>query len=354
MLGGLIVVTTLLAGAIRLDQFILRWRAERLQSDIRSLELRKSTYADAHRVMDRWLDESKEGVCRPSWCDVDISLGNFMWRHGVFFVDHPRAFHTYLRLGGRYSWVLSTIRVREGIVWEKNIQLYVGSTSIQGPDGSRFDLTLIGRVGNNRLDWVSPQHPEYRFGGAGGGCSGCREGFVLFTPFADPADVRRLMDINFDCITRWHPCTEQADILPSAWKEVESEKLDGGNDNQEICTPAMIRVLSREAQHVPLATVIRLKRLSDGVEMTVRWDGEPSDSVFVHQSPEHTFTEPASVRFRKGDQLLVLDDGAYVVPATEENLKSARQGASEGRTVRIYPDYLPSFGSIQPPGIDIH
>ena len=116
----------------------------------------------------------------------------------------------------------------------------------------------------------------------------------------------------------------------------------------------MIRVLSREAQTVPLATVIRLKRSSDGVEMTVRWDREPNDSSFAYESPEHTFTEPAFVAFRKGDRLLLLDDGGYTVPATEENLRIARQGASEGRTVRIYPDYLPSFGSIQPPKIDVH
>jgi len=97
----------------------------------------------------------------------------------------------------------------------------------------------------------------------------------------------------------------------------------------------------------------QLERLSDGVAVTVRWDKESNDSVFVHQSPEHTFTEPASARFRKGDRLLFLDDGGYVVSATEENLRSARQGASEDWTVRIYPDYPLSFGSIQPPKIDI-
>lgn len=347
------MIFLVLAAAIRMDQYALRWRGERLLSDIRSLELRKSTYADARRVMDRWRDESKEGVCRPSWCDFDISLGDFLLRHVVFLHDHPRAFDTYRRLGGRYAWVLSSIRVRDGIVWEKNIQLYVGSTSVPEPDGSRFDFTLIGRAGTNRLDWVSPRHPEYRIGSPGG-CSGCREGYVLFTPFADPADVRRLMDMNFDCVTRWHPCTEQADILPTAWKEIQSENLDTGKDNQQICTPAMIRVLSREAQTVPLATVIQLERVSNGVEMTVRWDRDPNNGVLPYRSPEHTFTEPSSVGFRKGDRLLVLDDGGYVVPATEENLKSARQGAPEDWSVRIYPDYLPSFGSIQPPRIDVH
>lgn len=296
-------------------------------------------------MIDHWSDETREGTCRREWCDVDITLGNFVWRHGEFFVSHPRVLHTYRRLGGRYAWIFSTIRVRDGTVWEKNIQLYVASISVPGPDGGRFDYTLIGRAGSGPLNWTSPQHPEYRFGGPGGGCDGCTEGSVVFTPFADPADVRRLMDLNFDCITRWHPCTERAEILPTAWKELQAEMRIRKEDHGE-CTPAMIRVLSREAQRVPLAIVIRVEHSGDGYAVTVHREGNPNDLIFAYQPREYTFAEPASVVFRKGDRLLLLDDGCYAVKATEENLKAAQLGVSEDRSVQMKPAYLPSFGAI--------
>jgi hypothetical protein len=64
-LAAVLASILLLAAAIRVDQYVLRYRAERLQSDIRSLELRKSTFADARRLEGRWFDNTKEKVCRP-------------------------------------------------------------------------------------------------------------------------------------------------------------------------------------------------------------------------------------------------------------------------------------------------
>jgi hypothetical protein len=84
LLSVAVLIVGLLAGAIRLDQYVLRWRGERLQSEIRSLELRKSTYADARQLEQRWFGDAKEGVCRPSWCDLQIFLGNVANRHIEF------------------------------------------------------------------------------------------------------------------------------------------------------------------------------------------------------------------------------------------------------------------------------
>lgn len=342
----------LLALGIRLDQYLLRFRAERLLSDIRSLELRKSTYADVRRVIDHWSNETREGPCRREWCDVDISLGNFVWRHREFFVSHQRVLTIYRCLGGRAAFVRSSIRVRNDIVWEKSILVHVESSYEQNTDGGRFYLSLIANAETRSPDWVSPVHPEYRIGQPGG-CTGCREGYVLFTPYADPNDVHRLLDINLTCVTRWQPCTEQADILPTAWKEVQAEKRYVEEKDHAPCTPAMIRVLSRAAQRVPLAIVIRVEHTGDGSAVTVRREGNANDLIFAYQPREYTFAEPASVVFRKGDLLLLLDDGCYAVKATEENLKAAQLGVSEDRSVQMNPVYLPSFGAIQPPRIDV-
>jgi len=111
VLGGSLLQIALLAIAIRLDQYLLRCRGERLQSDMRALELRKSTYADARRIEERWLDDTKEGVCRPSWCDLQISVKNTGWAHLEFLLNHLTIRAIYHRLGGRVAGTYAFIRV---------------------------------------------------------------------------------------------------------------------------------------------------------------------------------------------------------------------------------------------------
>lgn len=57
VISGLCGIILISAAAIRVDQYLLRRDAERLLSDLKSLEMRKSTYQDASLVIDRW----KEG-----------------------------------------------------------------------------------------------------------------------------------------------------------------------------------------------------------------------------------------------------------------------------------------------------
>ena len=56
--------------------------------------------------------------------------------------------------------------------------------------------------------------------GRPGGCEGCVAVYSKFTPFADPAVVRGLMDFNLDCLTRLLQCRVAIDIMPSVWKQV--------------------------------------------------------------------------------------------------------------------------------------
>jgi hypothetical protein len=122
-LAAVLASILLLAAAIRVDQYVLRYRAERLQSDIRSLELRKSTFADARRLEDRWFDNTKEEVCRPSWCDLDISLNNTSARHLEFLLNHLAVRAIYHSLGGRVAGAHAFIQVRDNILWGKGIGL---------------------------------------------------------------------------------------------------------------------------------------------------------------------------------------------------------------------------------------
>jgi hypothetical protein len=94
--------------------------------------------------------------------------------------------------------------------------------------------------------------------GTPGGCTFCQEAHVIFTPYADPGDVRRLMDINFSCLTSWHPCETKADILPTAWNEYMAQGKVANDSVKQKCSPDVIRVLSRESKRVAIGEVTKL------------------------------------------------------------------------------------------------
>ena len=96
VIAGLCVIVLIRAVAIRVDQYLLRRNAERLLADLKSLEMRRSTYQDARQVIDRWDDSMRqEGPCQPYWCDVRISLGDFFERHQAFFMNHQTLVYMY-------------------------------------------------------------------------------------------------------------------------------------------------------------------------------------------------------------------------------------------------------------------
>ncbi|MGA7755028.1 MAG: hypothetical protein WCB05_19520 [Candidatus Sulfotelmatobacter sp.] len=343
----------LLAAAIRVDQYVLRYRAERLQSDIRSLELRRSTFADARRLEDRWFDKTKEKVCRPSWCDLDISLNNTSARHLEFFLNHLAVRALYHSLGGRAAGAYAFIQVRDNILWGKGIGVGIETLDTE-PDGRRVEYALLGRIGTDSPPWVRARHPEYQIGRPDA-CTSCVDGWVKFTPFADPRDVSRLTDLNFTCITRWRHCTEQADILPTAWKELRAEIAEGAGNDPNPCTPAVIRSLSRQTHRLELLKVIKLKPDPNLPLMTVRL---LSGSAPQRPDQWQEFDLPADLIglgvVQLGEQFLMFDNGACrAVPATEENLKAARLGAVEGWISPAHPLDLP-FGKPSPPEFDVH
>jgi hypothetical protein len=345
----MLLVTVLLAGAIRLDQYVLRWRGERLQADIRALELRKSTYADARRMEDLWFDNTKEGVCRPSSCELQIFFGNMSRQHLDFLVNHPAVFALYHTLGGRVADVSSFIQVSDNVLWGKAISLGIDTIETE-PDGRHVQYELEGNIRtDDHFTWVSARHPEYQIGRPTG-CLGCKVGWVKFTPFADPQDVLRLTDLNFACITRWSQCTEQADILPTAWKEVPAEvaeRAQTGWYGMWRCTPAAIRVVSRQTHHVDLVQVIKLELKEPVPSMTVR---RLSRVPFQLENswPEFPLAVDPSDNIHVGDKLLHFEDGCRTVPATAENMKAAQLGASEGWINPAHPLPL-HFGEINPP-----
>lgn len=73
--------------------------------------------------------------------------------------------------------------------------------------------------------WLFPQrmlHRDYWLGKLGG-CEDCLRFDTEYTPKTAPGEVAKLTDFQFDCITRLIPCTGEADLMPSAWREYQDE-----------------------------------------------------------------------------------------------------------------------------------
>jgi hypothetical protein len=363
---GLCAIPLALALAIRVDQYLLRKNADHLLADLKSLEMRRSTYGDARAVIDRWHDNIREGPCRPSWCDVEISLGDFLARH-TFLAYHQKLADAYRLLGGRPAMIEGSIRVRNNVVWGKGIVAYIESHAVSGSDGLYF--TVIGQARSGSPSVVSLLHPEYAIG-TPGGCTACTEAYVVFTPYADPADVKRLMDIDFSCLTRWHPCETNADILPTAWNEQTAARLAMRKLAERTCSPDVVRVLSRESWSVLDGEITKIEPSAEYGELTLHLheDLKRWDLRFRYRlaRQEYSFSQPMPLKEELGDRYVVFfqyPNSTYavgqggsceVLPATQENMEAVRRGVAEDWADHLdYYNQSPGLADVKPPTIHL-
>lgn len=367
--AGLCAIVLILAVVIRVDQYLLRRKAERLLADLKSLEMRKSTHQDARQVIDRWKEEVyKKGPCEPAWCDVRISLGDVFERHVMFFTNHPRLVYLYQLLGGRPAMIDGFIRVRKNIVWGKGIMAGVASYFGRDQNGGWFFFSLIGQAGSGSPDFISALHPEYAVG-TPSGCTFCKEAHVTFTPYTDSAEVKRLMDINFSCLTNWHPCKTKADILPTAWNEYTAEEKSKENSVQRMCSPDVVRVLSRESRRVVIGEVTKAEPSAGYGEVTVLLKGDfKSWNPHFPLAPEnYSFSESLPMKEKLGDRYVLFfehpivtyrvdhDPVCTALPATAANVGAVRLGVAEDWADhnREFLSSSPGLGDLQPPTIDV-
>ncbi len=376
VIAGLCVTVLILAAAIRVDQYLLRRKAERLLADLKSLEMRKSTYQDARQVMDRWEEEMhQEGPCRPYWCDVWITLGDFIARHQVFFANHQKFTYwfrsIYRFLGARPEMITGSIRVRRNFVWGKGIGALIENYTVH---------TLVGAAHSGfHSNVISSLHPEYAIEDKSGRWIYAE---VVFTPYADPKDVRRLMDINFSCLTSRHPCKTVADILPTAWNEYTAEEqLANDSVLQQKCSPDVIRVLSRESERVVIGEVINLVSgvsnwacdssqrctLVPTPRVILQSDLKPRNPLFPSDPEFLLFSHLLPMKAKLGDKYIFFfaypiveysvdrDSACSPLPATNENLEAVRRGIAEDWADhnREFLSPSPGLGDLKPPEIQV-
>jgi len=280
--------------ASQIEQQIFRRRAERLLFEVQSIDLRKTPWSAARTQFQHWSANRKfDDACNEHSCFLTITLKESVYRYmssrnifiklddyfrwklklsysiGPFQRALHSLFHGYMGVGGRPSDVVADIGMRDGIVWSKGITLHIETYSKNGPwtssDGGNVEYTLIATASSfPRFNFFharqnEPQlalHPDYAIGRPGG-CEICVLGWAKFTPYAAPEDMNRLMRFDLSCLTRWHPCLTQSDIMPEAWAQYLAEH--DGPSRPTSCPPSILQIIGRDSAHIAIGEVIRYR-----------------------------------------------------------------------------------------------
>jgi hypothetical protein len=253
---GVVVLALVAASAVfvRVQQNILRWRAEHLLADIREIQMGKSTWADAQRLMTRWgAWGAYEGSCSAERCEYRIEMDDSL---SVFLVRHAWLGESYRWLGGRGAAIVGSFTVRSGVIWGKSFLVQLDVRSTDGGDYAlTADATSVSRFSDEPVEWII-RNPEY-YVGIPGACEDCKSIYARFTPFADPGIVRALMtDINLECLTRYFSCTNESDIMPATWKQVIAERKQGYDADAGRSCRFPLEILGRDPRYVAIVEVI--------------------------------------------------------------------------------------------------
>jgi hypothetical protein len=191
---SIVLIAIVVATAVQLQLRLLRFRSEQLLSDIKSLEMRKSTWADAQHLMRKWGEWGHyDGTCTSEYCDYTIRLGDFFYRHRQLMPDSPWIREQYGRIGGRIIVVTAGLLVYNGVVWGKAFFLDVAVPPDRRPDapfrGYGYTLMASAEGVSHFLAGYRPaqvSHPYYRID-TPDGCTGCLAVWARFIPMQIPS-----------------------------------------------------------------------------------------------------------------------------------------------------------------------
>ena len=246
---GVLVLVAGLAAFVQVQQHLLRWRAERLLADIREIQMGKSTWADAQRLMDRWGKwGGYQGSCTSERCEYHIRLKDILQekdRSSYGYLLHP-----YYLLGGRFATVGARIQVKNGAIWTKSFYAEVFSPA-PIPFFGDGDYFLIGETGgpNSELDTDKDLDVFLPI------CTGCKMIDVEFSPFADSESVNRLLDFRLSCLTSVLVCRQPSDLMPAAWKYYSTHR-ETPERTSELSIDESFKKAGRDTKYIAVAEVI--------------------------------------------------------------------------------------------------
>jgi hypothetical protein len=276
---------------VQVEQHFFRHRAKLLMDDIQSIELRKISWGEAQTRLQNWRSNSRiDDGCNEHRCSVEITLDEivyayiskpnafkrlddyFRWRFklsydiGPFVRVETVLLDAYIKVGGHPSRVIATVGMRDGVVWSKGFSVSIETYAHNDPDvlwDGYYTLIAASHTVSRFANGVSLQHPNYAIGRPGG-CEICVMGWVEFTPYADPADIRRLTQLDLSCLTRWRPCRTQSDIMPVAWAEYVAEgRIEEGQRIEAACSSLIIELLGRDSARITTGKILSYRTLGN-------------------------------------------------------------------------------------------
>lgn len=257
-----------IATALKVEAYVFRHRSERLLADVKSLEMRKTTYADARRVLQKW-PEMRTFEGGETGRGFEVSLDDRVTpEHELTSSRSDATDWAWRFFGWHQASVYAQIRIQRGVVWEEYF-----SVLLEIPSAALQDHVLIGTIdtlshfyyrGGAGLDGLGRDslilqtliHPEYILEHFEGDANydtlpipHISEMRVRVTPYADTATIRQLAEFDFSCITRWFSCRNAEELMPTAWAEYQRDQPQAvAAANQLKCTPEMVMAQAGNAE----------------------------------------------------------------------------------------------------------
>ena len=340
-LTSLLVIYLVLLATVQISQRITRRRAEHLLSDLRGLQLERSSWSDAQALMQRWGRwGAYKGPCDADHCEYEIQ---FDWTGMVprpIVISEP-FFDLFSRsvqmatsvLGAHLAYVEGGLRLQNNLVIGTWFSL-VTNTPAGGQIMSRVTGTRTRDLEPYDLWPEKDPHSEYR--------TVLRSGtmgyfFTQFTAATKQEDVEWLTAVNFSCITRWVPCREMGDLLPSAWAKFTAESKRVSAIRERIADCAYpLEDLVEASERVALVQVEKPNaqkrqwspspaRLVESLKGSGSWHSGDARDIWSGSDP----VAPTEILFFTKDSDPVYPHNCGVIPATPENLRTVR-AAVEG------------------------
>ncbi len=208
-------------------QWLLRWRAERLLSDVRALDVNRSGWAEAQKMMQRWGQWSvPTAKCSAESCTYQIDLVQSLYPMlgGTPSKGAKNRLPKMVgHLGLRSAAARAGFTLQHGVVTEKwfgeQVTLpvqdwdlsagYVPYLSVSSHESSTFHdhVRDPDQLFANRLVRIYPYGMN-----------------ASFAVNENPSEQALLMDFRFNCITQIRPCRDVVEMLPEGWRTLQAEQ----------------------------------------------------------------------------------------------------------------------------------